>query len=67
MHLAPKQILINAHVKLRQDPTTGEVVKSIEAIEERIKRADNKVEMIFLEVARGEQVDKHKAIAEHIG
>ncbi|HVF21925.1 MAG TPA: cation diffusion facilitator family transporter, partial [Pyrinomonadaceae bacterium] len=34
MHLAPKQILINAHVKLRQDLTTGEVVKSIEEIEE---------------------------------
>jgi cation diffusion facilitator family transporter len=67
MHLAPKQILINAHVKLRQDLVTGDVVKSIEEIEERIKRADPKVEMIFLEVARGRQADEHQAVAEHIG
>ena len=65
MHLAPKQILINAHVKLRQNLVTGDVVKSIEEIEERIKRADPKVEMIFLEVARGKQADE--AVAEHIG
>ena len=67
MHLAPKQILINAHVKLRQDLTTGDIVKSIEEIEERIKRAEPKVEMIFLEVARGDQVDQHQAVPEHIG
>ena len=67
MHLAPKQILINAHLKLRQDLTTGEVVKSIEEVEERIKRAEPKVEMIFLEVARDDQVDKHQAVPEHIG
>jgi cation diffusion facilitator family transporter len=67
MHLAPKQILINAHVKLRQGLVTGDVVKSIEEIEERIKRADPKVEMIFLEVARGRQADEHQAVAEHIG
>ena len=67
MHLAPKQILINAHVRLRQDLTTGDVVKSIEEVEERIKRAEPKVEMIFLEVARGDQVDRHQAVPEHIG
>lgn len=67
MHLAPKQILINAHVRLRQDLTTGEIVKSIEEVEERIKRAEPKVEMIFLEVARGDQVDQHQAVPEHIG
>lgn len=52
MHLAPKQILINAHVKLKQDLSTVSVVQSIEEIEERIKRAEPKVEKIFLEVAR---------------
>ena len=67
MHLAPKQILINAHVKLRQDLTTGDIVKSIEEIEERIKRAEPKVERIFLEAVRGDQVDQHRAVPEHIG
>lgn len=67
MHLAPKQILINAHVHLRHDLVTGDVVKSIAEIEERIKRAEPKVEMIFLEAAPGEQADEHQAVAEHIG
>ena len=67
MHLAPKQILINAHVNLRNDLVTGDVVKSIEEIEERIKRAEPKVEMIFLEAARGIQADEHQAVAEQIG
>jgi len=67
MHLAPKKILINAHVRLRQDLVTNDIVKSIEEIEERIKRAEPKVEMIFLEAARGDQVDDHQAVAEHIG
>ena len=67
MHLAPKQILINAHLKLRPDLLTTDVVKSIEEIEERIKRAEPKVEMIFLEAAHDKQVDGHRAIAEHIG
>jgi cation diffusion facilitator family transporter len=64
MHLAPKQILINAHVNLRNDLVTGDVVKSIEEIEERIKRAEPKVEMIFLEAARA---NEDRAVAEHIG
>jgi len=51
MHLAPKEILINAHVKLRPDLVTGDIVKSIAEIEERIKRAEPKVEKIFLEAA----------------
>lgn len=67
MHLAPRQILINAHVKLRDNLVTSDILKSIEEIEERIKQAEPKVEMIFLEAARGDQVDKHKAVVEHIG
>ena len=67
MHLAPKQILINAHVKLRPDLVTGDIEKSIEQIEDRIKRAEPKVEMMFIEVARPEHVDAHQAVAEHIG
>jgi cation diffusion facilitator family transporter len=65
MHLAPKQILINAHVKLRDDLRTNDIETSILEIEERIKRAEPKVEMIFLEAAR--QADEHQAVAEHIG
>lgn len=67
MHLAPKQILINAHVKLRQNLVTGDIERAIEEIEERIKSAEPKVEMIFLETARGEQADSHMAVREHIG
>jgi divalent metal cation (Fe/Co/Zn/Cd) transporter len=67
MHLAPKQILINAHVKLRDDLRTGDIEKSILEVEDRIKRAEPKVEMMFIEVARGEQVDEHAPLPEHIG
>jgi divalent metal cation (Fe/Co/Zn/Cd) transporter len=67
MHLAPKQILINAHVKLRPDLNTASIVTSVEEIEQRIKSAEPKVEMIFLEIARGDQPDKHAPVAEHMG
>ena len=52
MHLAPKQILINAHVKMRQGLLTDDVVRTVEEVEDRIKQAEPKVEMIFLEAAR---------------
>jgi cation diffusion facilitator family transporter len=55
MHLAPKQILINTHVKLRDDLNTNSIVNAIAEIEERIKRAEPKVEKIFVEVARDER------------
>src|SRR5215207_1683241 len=45
MHLAPKQILINAHVKLKPNLVTGDIETTIEECEERIKRAEPKVEM----------------------
>jgi divalent metal cation (Fe/Co/Zn/Cd) transporter len=67
MHLAPKQILINAHVKLRPNLVTNDVVSSIEEVEKRIRQAEPKVEMIFLEVARDDQRDQHVQVAEHIG
>jgi cation diffusion facilitator family transporter len=66
MHLAPKQILINSHVKLKDNLVTSDILKSIEEIEERIKRAEPKVEMIFLEAARGDQADT-RAIPQRIG
>ena len=66
MHLAPKQILINAHVQLRPNLVTGDIEKSIAEIEDRIKRAEPKVEMIFLEAARGEMVDGDRPVAGYI-
>ena len=53
MHLAPKQILINAHVKMRQDlllPMKSNVRSRKLKIESN--SAEPKVEMIFLEAAR---------------
>ena len=67
MHLAPKKILINAHVQMRPDLRTGDIEQTIGEIEERIKRAEPKVEMIFLETARGDTADDRLPIAEHIG
>ena len=67
MHLAPKQILINAHVKLRSGLNTDSIVTSIEEIEQRIKSAEPKVQMIFLETARGDQAGNGVAVAEHVG
>jgi divalent metal cation (Fe/Co/Zn/Cd) transporter len=64
MHLAPKQILINAHVKLRPNLLTGDIENSILEVEDRIKRAEPKVEMMFIEVARA---DGNTADPDHIG
>lgn len=52
MHLAPKQILINAHINLREDLVTTDIEHTIEEIEQIIRKAEPKVEMIFLETAR---------------
>ena len=63
MHLAPRQILINAHVKLRDNLLTDEIEKTIEEVEERIKTAEPKVEMIFLETARDSHQNKQQPAA----
>jgi divalent metal cation (Fe/Co/Zn/Cd) transporter len=51
MHLAPKQILVNAHVNLKNDLTYEEIVQTIADIEEKMKQAEPKVDKIFLETA----------------
>jgi len=66
MHLAPKQILINAHIKLRDELVTGEIEKTIEEIEESIKQAEPKVEMIFLETAREGHDTSTPCVTEHV-
>ncbi|MGH9873543.1 MAG: cation diffusion facilitator family transporter [Pyrinomonadaceae bacterium] len=67
MHLAPKQILINAHINVRDDLVTGEIVKTVEEVEELIKRAEPKVEMIFLETARQCESSEQDCVPEHVG
>ncbi|MCA1573002.1 MAG: cation diffusion facilitator family transporter [Acidobacteria bacterium] len=67
MHLAPKQILINAHVNLRDELVTGDIVQTIEEVEDLIRRAEPKVEMIFLEAARQSESTELDVVPEHIG
>ncbi|MBV9211120.1 MAG: cation transporter [Acidobacteria bacterium] len=55
MHLAPKQILINAHINLRNNLKTDEIEGTIEEIEDLIKQAEPKVDKIFLETARASE------------
>jgi cation diffusion facilitator family transporter len=67
MHLAPKQILINAHINVRDDLVTGDIVRTVEEVEELIKRAEPKVEMIFLETARQCDSSEQDCVPEHVG
>lgn len=65
-HLAPKQILINAHINLRDDLILRDVLQTNEEIEDLIKRADPKVEMIFLEMARASESAEQNVVPEHM-
>ena len=67
MHLAPKEILINAHVKLNDGLTTEEIEKTIEAVEKSIRRAEPKVEKIFLETAREIHRSDTELVPQHVG
>ncbi|MBC7910109.1 MAG: cation transporter [Pyrinomonadaceae bacterium] len=67
MHLAPKQILICAHINLRNNMNTDEIEQTNQEIEALIKQAEPKVDMIFLESARESESDLKHAIPEHIG
>ena len=67
MHLAPKQILINAHVNLRDNLVTDDIERTNEEIEVLIKQAEPKVEMIFLETARDSHSTKRDVVPEHAG
>ena len=51
MHMAPKQILVNAHVNLNDDLTNAQIVETVAEIEKAIKESEPKVGMIFLEAA----------------
>jgi divalent metal cation (Fe/Co/Zn/Cd) transporter len=67
MHLAPRQILINAHVNLRDDLVTDDIEQTNEEIERLIKQAEPKVELIFLESARESHSTKRTVVPEHVG
>jgi len=67
MHLAPKEILINAHVNLRDDLMTDDIEQTNEEIESLIREAEPKVEMIFLETARASHSSKRESVPEHVG
>jgi cation diffusion facilitator family transporter len=67
MHLAPKQILINAHVNLRDDLVTDDIERTNEEIEKLIREAEPKVELIFLESARESHSNRQDVVPEHVG
>jgi cation diffusion facilitator family transporter len=67
MHLAPKQILINAHVNFRDDLATDDIEQTINEIEADIKRDEPMVDMIFLETARQSESGPDAPIPQHIG
>ena len=46
---------------------TDDIEETIQQIEERIKKAEPKVDMIFLETGRGNQTTEHEPIPENIG
>jgi len=67
MHLAPKQILVNAHVNFRNELATDDIERTINEVEELIKQAEPKVDMIFLETARESDPGADEPIPEHFG
>lgn len=67
MHLAPKEILINAHVKLKDGLMTEQIEQTIEEIEELVRRAEPKVEKIFIETARDSDRSHRELASERVG
>ncbi len=65
MHLAPKQILVNAHINLKNELSNTEIIETIHEIETAIKEADPKVDMIFLETAGIKQSKAKKPDTPH--
>ena len=65
MHLAPNQILVNAHVNLRNQLTTDEIEQTVSEIEASIKKAEPKVYNIFLEAARESASEESELVSQH--
>jgi divalent metal cation (Fe/Co/Zn/Cd) transporter len=67
MHLAPKQILVNAHINLKDDLANAEVIQTIADVEESMKKAEPKVDMIFLKTASPNNTSSEEMNPKHIG
>jgi divalent metal cation (Fe/Co/Zn/Cd) transporter len=67
MHPAPKQIPVNAHVNLKNDLTNEQIIHAIREIEAKIKKAEPKVDMIFLETASLTDSSVKEMMPQHIG
>jgi cation diffusion facilitator family transporter len=67
MHLAPKQILINAQLQFREDLATADIERTVKEVERDIKAAEPMVDMIFLELARRGEPGPGEPIPQHIG
>ena len=58
MHMAPKQILVNANINLDPHLTNMQIVETVAEVEAAIKAAEPKVGMIFLETASLRNTDR---------
>lgn len=67
MHMAPKQILVNAHVCLNDELTNAQIVETVREVEEAMKKAEPKVDMIFLEAASLGDSDVKEENPKHMG
>jgi divalent metal cation (Fe/Co/Zn/Cd) transporter len=67
MHLAPKQILVNAHINLKNDLSNSEIVQTIADVEQSMKKAVPMVDMVFLETASLKDINVKEANPKHIG
>lgn len=67
MHLAPKQILVNAGIVFKDDLDTEEIVNAINEVEQKIKEAESTVDMIFLETASFKADTVKTVNPKHIG
>ena len=67
MHLAPKQILVNAHINLKSDLSNTEIVQAIQEVEGAMKKAEPMADMVFLETASLKDTSVKEVNPKHIG
>ena len=67
MHIAANAELVNPHVNLNDELSSEDVVRTVAEIEKRIKKAEPKVDMIFLEAASLADTDVKDPLTKHIG
>jgi divalent metal cation (Fe/Co/Zn/Cd) transporter len=67
LHLARKQILIDAHINFRNELATDDIERAVNEVEALIKKAEPKVDLIFLETARESAAERSVPLPQHIG